>query len=70
MRLNNTVITLVVLLIGADAQLSFRTDPQSNSFTVQTPSFQQTFSRFYGTNQGQSVGGTLEAAQTQQIQQV
>lgn len=41
-----TLIACTVVCISA--QLSFHTDAHRNSFTLQTPSLQQTFTRYYG----------------------
>lgn len=38
----------IIYSVYVTAQLSFHTDAHKNSFTLQTPSLQQTFTRYYG----------------------
>nr|XP_029708052.1 GATA zinc finger domain-containing protein 10-like [Aedes albopictus] len=55
------VIAVLLLATVASAQLSFRNDPSQNSFQIQTPGFQQSFTRYFNGQQG-----SLFAAQQQQ----
>nr|XP_029711286.1 putative uncharacterized protein DDB_G0271606 [Aedes albopictus] len=58
------VSAVLLLATVATAQLSFRNDPSQNSFQIQTPGFQQSFTRYFNGQQG-----SLFAAQQQQQQQ-
>lgn len=50
----NPSILRIIFLIGglliqkSVSQLSYHMDPHRNTFTIQTPSLQQTFTRYYG----------------------
>lgn len=55
------------------AQLTYHLDAQQNSYTLQTPNSQQTFTRYFGgSGNGAATAGASGAltAQTQQQQQV
>lgn len=51
MLLQSIILTLTTHAIYASAQLTFQTDPYRNTFTLKTPSLQQTFTRYYGGQQ-------------------
>ncbi|TDG40945.1 hypothetical protein AWZ03_012628 [Drosophila navojoa] len=52
------------------AQLSFHTDANTNSFTLKTPSLQQSFTRYYGSaKQQEQPQAALQQQQQQQQQQ-
>lgn len=51
MLLQSIILTLTTHSIYALAQLTFQTDPYRNTFTLKTPSLQQTFTRYYGGQQ-------------------
>lgn len=63
-------LTLAALMLASQqdvcrAQLSFHTDANTNSFSLKTPSLQQTFTRYYG---GARTQPTQEAQEQQQEQ--
>ncbi|XP_067641438.1 antigen LPMC-61 [Eurosta solidaginis] len=60
-KLLNLGLCFVCLIHASTAQLSYHTDSNSNSFTLKTPSLQQSFSRVYG--------GSKQPQQLQQQQQ-
>lgn len=62
------ILTIVVCTMVASGQLTYKTDQFTNSFSVKTPSSQQTFTRYFGGSGGQS-GNLFETAETRQQQQ-
>lgn len=64
-----SIIGAIIIVVGTFcasttlAQLSFHSDAFKNSYSVQTPSAQQTFTRYYG---GSGGGGGVVAAQQAQ----
>lgn len=56
------IIFTIAIIAQINGQLSFRSDPYTNSFTIQTPSSQQTFTRYFG----QQHGNLLETAESRQ----
>lgn len=73
MLLQSIILTLTTHSIYALAQLTFQTDPYRNTFTLKTPSLQQTFTRYYGGQQQvnglPTVGKNVRLYQQQQQQQ-
>lgn len=67
MLLQSIILTLTTHSIYALAQLTFQTDPYRNTFTLKTPSLQQTFTRYYGGQQ--QVNGLPTRLHQQQQQQ-
>lgn len=61
-----SIALIIVVAVTVNAQLAFRTDANSNSFSYQIPSAQTTFTRFFG---GHQSGQALEAAEARQPQQ-
>nr|XP_040237752.2 ras-interacting protein RIP3 isoform X1 [Anopheles coluzzii] len=61
-----SLVALLALVAAAAGQLSFHNDPSQNSFSIKLPSFQQSFTRYFG-NQPQ--GALLQQQQQQQQQQ-
>lgn len=65
-------IFAALVVIGAiasvTAQLSYHSDANTNSYTLQTPNSQQTFTRYYGQQQSGNgiAAGQLQGAQSQQ----
>lgn len=69
MLLQSIILTLTTHSIYALAQLTFQTDPYRNTYTLKTPSLQQTFTRYYGGQQqvnGLPTVGRLHQQQQQQ----
>lgn len=64
-------IIAALVLIGAiafaSAQLTYHLDGNTNSYTLQTPNSQQTFTRYFGQGNGNgNAAGPIQAAQSQQ----
>lgn len=60
-----TIIAALVVIgaiASASAQLSYHLDANTNSYTLQTPNSQQTFTRYFG----QANGNGIAASQSQQ----
>lgn len=70
MLLQSIILTFTTHSIYALAQLTFQTDPYRNTFTLKTPSLQQTFTRYYGGQQqvnGLPTVGRLHHQQQQSL---
>ncbi|XP_037029684.1 putative cyclin-dependent serine/threonine-protein kinase DDB_G0272797/DDB_G0274007 isoform X1 [Bradysia coprophila] len=69
MLLQSIILAVATHSIYAMPQLTFQTDPYRNTFTLKTPSLQQTFTRYYGGQQqvnGLPTVGRLHHQQQQQ----
>lgn len=63
------VAALVVIgaIASASAQLSYHLDANTNSYTLQTPNSQQTFTRYFGQPNGNGIAAShIQPAQSQQ----
>lgn len=65
MLLQSIILTLTTHSIYVLAQLTFQADPYRNTFTLKTPTLQQTFTRYYG-GQQQVNGSPTRLRQQQQ----
>lgn len=46
------LVAVCLLTEICQGQLAFHTDPQTNSFSLKAPGYQQTFTRYFGGQQG------------------
>lgn len=65
-----TCTGLLLCISLVSAQLTYHLDANTNSYTLQTPNSQQTFTQHFNTRSGAANANQIQAAQSQPQQQV